>query len=210
MNPITALRARLGMSLTELAQALGTPYQKVWEAERGRLTRVPSVWSEPLSRLGEDVTVLQSQYRTWMASQQEAAIRRHQAGTILGQDALAAGEAIAEEALAYALEHPGEVRDVIEELCVMMQEDRIDDALAYARRLPWIMRFSIAVVWAHGSVAALREAVASRTPRHGGQHRAPEGHRVRRAGDLPGAKTRSERMLRRKPLIQQDGGDHDA
>jgi transcriptional regulator with XRE-family HTH domain len=200
MHPITSLRARHGLSQTQLAHALGVSYQKVWQAERGHLRSLPSGWSEPLREMGEDFDTLQQQHRAWMRAQREGMLRRHQARFTCGEEALAAGEAVADEALAFALENPDEVRDAIERIREAGKADDLEGAREWMREQSWVMRMTVAVIWASGSLDALRqlaeERIAVRTPF------------PRNPGMRDGLK-RVQSLWGMTPRIQQDqGGDH--
>ena len=200
MHPITSLRARHGLSQTQLAHALGVSYQKVWQAERGYLRSLPSGWSEPLREMGEDFDALQQQHRAWMRAQKDGMIRRHQARFTCGEEALAAGEAVADEALAFALENPSQVRDAIERIREAGKAGDPEGAREWMRGQSWALRMTVAVVWSSGSLESLRlladERIAARTP-------------FPRDPGMRDGLTRSQRLMGMKPRIQQNqGGDH--
>ena len=199
MHPITSLRARHGLSQTQLAHALGVSYQKVWQAERGHLRSLPSGWSEPLREMGEDFDALQQQHRAWMRDQKDAMIRRHQARFTCGEEALAAGEAVADEALAFALEHPEEVRDAIDRIREAGKAGDLEGAREWMRGQSWVMRMTIAVVWSCGSLDALRRLADDRIAAHSPVLRDPWMRPTRARSGL-------SRIVRR---VQKDqGGDH--
>lgn len=205
MSPITLLRARHGLSITQLGHMLGSTYQKAWQAERGHLTSLPSGWAEPLREMGEDFNAIQREYRAWLRSEREGMILRQQARFVCGEEALAAGVAAADKALAFVLANTSQVQDGINRIIAAEKTGDFEGAREWMRGQPWEVRMTVAIVWACGSVNALgvlaEACVATTLP----LRRPP----ARRDG-IPRSQ-RLSRVVRRdmEPRVRKDeGGDH--
>ncbi len=65
MNPIVALRSRLGLSRIQMAKKIGTTYGFLTQVELGYPMRLPQSIVEGLTRIGEDAEQIQREYRKW-------------------------------------------------------------------------------------------------------------------------------------------------
>lgn len=68
VNPLTRLRAELGLSRAELARRLGVDYQVLSRAEAGYTADLPPAVLDALAAAGVDAAAAREEYRSWRGS----------------------------------------------------------------------------------------------------------------------------------------------
>ncbi len=69
VSPVREMRLRQGLSITQLAQALGVSYAAVSACELGHYTGIPSSWRDSIEAMGESFDELHDAQQAWRRRQ---------------------------------------------------------------------------------------------------------------------------------------------